>query len=370
MSKVLTSRAIDALKPKERQYDVRDAALPGLILRVNANGTKTWSLIVFRSAKRQRVTIGMYPEISLSEARRKASERKKVGIRRTGSVEYFFNEYLAEIKPTRRSWKDVECVGRLYFLPLFGNRMLDSITAEDGVEMLDLVQRKKSKDRAAKSLAYLRPFFKWAAGRKRYISVNPWSVLVPPESDVRARERVLTNDELSKIWEFASNENYPFGPYLQTLILTAQRRSEVGGLQWIELDSDRQNWTIPSNRHKKNRVHELPFSNACWDIICSLPNLGDFVFTTTRRSPISGFGKFKTIVDKKTGVTDWRLHDIRRTAATRMAEMEVPRFIIARVLGHVDSSVTADYDRATYRTEKREALETWSEFVLGLTPPK
>ena len=102
------------------------------------------------------------------------------------------------------------------------------------------------------------------------------------------------------------------------------------------------------------------------DIISPLPRHCDWLFSTTRKSPISGFGKFKERIDKATGITDWRLHDIRRTAATRMAELQVPRFVIARVLGHSDTSITATYDRASYRGEKLEALEKWHTFLSGI----
>jgi len=90
------------------------------------------------------------------------------------------------------------------------------------------------------------------------------------------------------------------------------------------------------------------------------------LLSTTRRSPISGFGKFKQRIDKATGVENWRLHDLRRTAATRMAEMKIPRFTVSRVLGHSDTSITATYDRASYRDEKLAALSLWEKFIAGL----
>jgi integrase len=366
MSTTLTDRHIKSLKPHERRYDVRDAATKGLALRVNADGSKVWSVIVSRGGKRQRVSLGRYPDVSLSDARTKAVERKQGGVRKTGTVEYAFNQYIEEIKETRRAWKDVEQVGRLYLLPLFGQVKLDNLTAEDGVELLDYVERKSSTNRAAKTLAYLRPFMKWAVGRKRYIPMNPWAILVPPDPGKKSRERVLTDSELAAVWTFARSEPYPFGPFLQLLILTAQRRSEVSGMLWDEIDEARRLWMIPPARNKQGRGHEVPMVAEAMDILTAIPRHCDFVFSTTRRSAISGFGNFKRRMDKSTGVADWRLHDLRRTAATRMSELKEPRFTIARVLGHSDTSVTATYDRASYRDEKRVALEKWTSFVLAL----
>jgi len=365
MQTVLSDRHIKSLKPQGRRYDVRDAALPGLAIRVNADGTKVWSVVVSRGGKRQRIKLGQYPSLSLSEARRRAEERKQGGIRHTGTVELAFGQYIDEIKKTRRAWKDVEQVGRLYMLPLLGHKKIDSLTADDGVELLDLVERKSSANRAAKTLAYLRPFLRWAAGRKRYIPTNPWAVLVPPEGGVKSRERVLTDDELCAVRDFATATPYPFGPFLHLLILTAQRRNEVAGMRWEEINMESSLWTIPAARHKQDRGHEVPLTEIAMDFISSLPRHSDFLFSTTRVSPISGFGHFKERLDKTTGVTRWRFHDLRRTAATRMAEMEVQRFTIARVLGHSDNSITAVYDRASYRTEKLVALEQWSDFVFG-----
>ena len=363
--KVLTDKYVKALKPEPKRYDVRDAALPGLVLRVNADGTKTWTVVVSKSGNRRRIALGRYPEVRLTEARKKASERKIGGHRSSGTVETVFAQYIDEIRQSHRAWKSVEGVARLYMLPLIGNHKIETVTAADGVELLDHVQKKASRDRAAKTLAYLRPFFKWAVG-KTYIPTNPWVVLVAPSNTSDARERVLTDGELAAVWEFAKSDTYPFGPYLQLLILTAQRRAEVAGMMWSEIDVERRLWTIPKGRHKQKRGHEVPLSNACIDIISALPCHCDFVFSTTRRSPVSGFGKLKSRLDKGTGIKDWRLHDIRRTAATRMAELEVPRFILARVLGHADTSITATYDRATYRAEKLAALDKWSKFVLDL----
>jgi integrase len=365
MVAVLTDRSVKSLKPKTRQYEVRDAALRGLAIRVNSDGSKTWTLIVSKGGRRQRVTLGRYPDLRLADARRRASERKQSGYRVGGSVETVFASYLEEIKKTRRSWRDVEQVARLYMIPIMGSRQLDTITAADGVEMMDFICRKSSDNRAAKALAYLRPFFRWAAGRS-IIPTNPWVVIVPPSNTTEARERVLTDNELGRIWSFAKADTYPFGPFLQLLIITAQRRAEVGGMMWKELDPERSLWSIPAARHKQKRGHEVLLPSAAMDIITPLPRHCEWLFSTTRKTPISGFGKFKQRIDKATGISDWRLHDIRRTAATRMAELQVPRFTIARVLGHSDTSITATYDRASYRGEKLDALERWVKFISDL----
>ena len=189
--KTLTDRSIQSLKPRDVRYDVRDAALPGLSLRVNANGTKTWTVKVSRDGIQQRVTLGKYPDVRLAEARLKAAERKETGIRVSVTVKDIFSKYLEEIKLSKRSWRDVETVARLYMLPFIGSKEIDMVTALDGVALLDSVTKRSSRNRAAMTLAYLRPFFRWAAG-KSIIPTNPWAVLVAPQNTTQARERVLT----------------------------------------------------------------------------------------------------------------------------------------------------------------------------------
>ena len=259
MAEVLQAKKIAGLKAKNRDYEVRDAALRGLVLRVNRDGSKTWSVVISQNGKRQRVPLGGFPDLSLSAARRAAEERKKGGIRKTGSVEWAFGQYLEEIKPVRRSWRDIEQIGRLYLIPLLGNKPISGITAEDGVELLDYVERKSSKNRAAKALAILRPFLRWAAGRKRYITTNPWAVLVPPDLGDRSRERVLTEKELYAVWNWEGD--YPFAPFLKLLTLTGQRRTEVSGMRWDEINGDL--WTIPKERLKQGRAHSVPLTPPC-----------------------------------------------------------------------------------------------------------
>jgi integrase len=362
MAKALTAKSVAGLKPGDRDYEIRDAALRGLVLRVNRDGSKTWSVVVSQSGHRQRVPLGRYPALSLQDARLAAAERKEGGIRKTGTVEWAFGQYLEEVKPVRRSWRDIEQIGRLYLIPLLGKKAISGITADDGVELLDYVERKSSKNRARKALAILRPFLKWAAGRKRYIATNPWAVLVPPEVGDRSRERVLTENELHAIWNWTGD--YPFGPFLKLLILTGQRRTEVAGMRWEEIDDEL--WTIPKERLKQGRAHSVPLTPPALAVLTPIPQHCKFVFSTTRRSPISGFGRFKERLDRETNVSNWRLHDLRRTMATRMGELQIPRFTIERVLGHADGGVTSVYDRGTYDAEKLSALTRWAQFLENL----
>jgi integrase len=134
--------------------------------------------------------------------------------------------------------------------------------------------------------------------------------------------------------------------------------------KWGELDRTQRLWTLSRERTKADRAHEIPLSDLAMVIIEECPPLGDFVFSTGRARPISGWSKAKAALDAKSGVTNWHLHDLRRTAATNMARPGVDRVVISKILNHAE--VTAVYDRHRYDLEKRRALDLWGERLAAL----
>ena len=165
---------------------------------------------------------------------------------------------------------------------------------------------------------------------------------------------------------------YPFGPLMMLLLITGQWRGEVAKMRWADLDIERGVWTLPSESTKAGRAHAVPLSPLAIGIIKGLPRFaGAFVFTSGAGvRPVSGFGRAKDRIDELSGVKDWRLHDLRRTAASGMARLGIAGDHIGRVLNHVPQGVTARvYDQYEYLPEKRRALETWGSFLDGLFRP-
>ena len=143
-------------------------------------------------------------------------------------------------------------------------------------------------------------------------------------------------------------------------------------MRWSDIDFEREVWTIPGALAKNGRVHEVPLSQAALDILERLPRFvgSDLVFTTTGMTPISGFGRVKARLDVIMGVSNWRFHDLRRTAASGMARIGVAPHVIEKVLNHISgqiSGVAAVYNRHGYDAEKREALKQWAGTLTGLT---
>jgi integrase len=229
---------------------------------------------------------------------------------------------------------------------------------------------------------------------------------VKPPTKERSRDRALSDDEIRWFWHSCGELGWPFGPIFKLLLLTAQRRDEVGGMRWSELDLDKRIWTLPRQRAKSDRGHELQLSEGAIDILRALPQIaadGRLVFTTTGKTPVSGFGNVKRRLDaamvkarrrslglpeeerefrNATGlaaneplpveIPEWTLHDLRRTAATGMARLNIPPHVVDKILNHSGGTirgVAAVYNRFAYLEERRAALEAWGRYVTELIAP-
>lgn len=377
----LTSKMIDALPPaKGKRYEVRDALLPGLHLRVSASGGKVFYLSKRVDHRMRRIKVGAYPGVSLAVARQKARdilmsielgefdqdepEVEEVHALTLKEVIPQFIELYAKLRT--RDWKGSERVLEK-FSSLY-DRPINEIKRSDIVRVLDKLVADGTPTRANRALAAIKKLMNWCIDRGT-VETSPVAHLKMPTKEV-ARERVLNADELRLCWHMAEAEGFPFAPCVQLLMLTGQRRGEVSGMRWSELDFDNTIWTIPAKRAKNGSTHIVPLSPLAMQIIRSVPRYlnSDFVFTTTGRTPISGFGRLKDRLDTAFGpdAEDWRIHDLRRTVATNMAMLRIQPQVIEAVLNHksgIVSGVAAIYNRHAYQDEKREALEAWANRV-------
>ena len=218
--------------------------------------------------------------------------------------------------------------------------------------------------------AALGKLFSWAT-QHRLVTVNPCLGMYRPKPP-SARHRVLTQDEIKSLWEACNDVAYPFGTVIKLLLITAQRRDEIAEMQWSELSEDFATWNIPAARTKNARPHQLFLPKVARDIIASVPRRvgSDFVFTTTGVTPISGFSKAKLQFDDLMEAAEpWRIHDLRRTAVTGMAELGVTPHVIEAVVNHISGhkgGVAGVYNRAAYAAEKKAALALWADHVSSV----
>jgi integrase len=258
-------------------------------------------------------------------------------------------------KPRNRSWPEYQRILDQYVKPRLGNRPIHELTRRDVVGLLDHVADYNGPVMADHVLAVLRKLCNWHAARDDDFRSPIVMGMARTRPRELARDRILTDDEIRAIWKVLDSAKYPFAPLVKLMFFTAQRRQEVTEARREEIQDDL--WTIPAARYKTKRANVVPLPDAASAIIAELPRLGEFLFTTTGRTPFSGFSKAKAHLDEASGVMNWTLHDIRRTARTLMVRIGIRPDIAERVLGHAIPGVAGVYDRHDYIEEKRSALE-------------
>jgi integrase len=213
----------------------------------------------------------------------------------------------------------------------------------------------------------LSSFFVWAM-QMGLIENNPTIGSTKP-AESKPRERVLSDNELASIWNACNDDAY--GKIVKLLVLTACRRAEIGNMRWSELDDLEQpnRFTIPAARSKNGKPHTLPVMPMMRDVISSVPRLAsrDQLFGA-RGNGFTSWVQGKRALDERSGVTAWKTHDIRRSIATKMADLGTPPHIVEEVLGHrtFKAGVRGTYNRSTYEREVRAALAMWHDHIRML----
>ena len=389
----ITKREVDATRPQQRDVFVWDNEEPGFGLKVTPGGAKIF-IFQYRMGGRgfptRRYTIGRFGAFTPDEARRTARRlrsqvsegkdpaRLKVEARDMAQQETqntfgrLAADYIKRECPQLIRGADIEAVIRRELIPAWGNRPVPELRKRDAIALTDALVDAGKPAAAHKLHETIKRTFSWAVDRDNYdIEVSPFAGMKPPvEKEVR--QRALRDGEIKALLTACKMLDYPFGSVLRLLLLTGQRRNEVAEMQWSELELDVSEWVIPAGRSKSKREHLVPLSPAALGIIDSLPRFaGPYVFTTTEgRRPVSGFSKAKTRVDALCGVSDWRIHDLRRTCRTGMAALGVPEIVGERVLNHLPRGLSKTYNVHEYEDEKRDALARWAQRVSQIvTPP-
>ena len=212
----------------------------------------------------------------------------------------------------------------------WGDRKIGDIKQADVIRLLDDIVDGGNPIAANRTLAAVRKLFNWAEGRYGLAS-DPCNRVEMPGTET-ARDRVLTDKELKAVWKSAAKMGGSFGTAVRLLILTGQRRNEVAGMEWRELDIPGSLWKLPRGRVKNDSGHEVPLSAQALAAIADVKRIHgqQLLFSTTGKTPISGFSKAKIEIDEVSGVNDWTLHDLRRTMASGMARLGVGLPVIER----------------------------------------
>lgn len=356
-----------------RQVTLWDSSLPGFGLRLGA-GAKTWTVMLGKD--RRRITLGRYPLMGMQAARFEAKRLMLANavVRNDPRITpVTFAEALKkfiEIRiPQKRlsTGKEYERILRKHFEPQWRNRAITDIARSDVHQALDCLMDTPAM--ANNAFAALRLFCRWSL-RRGYLLTSPCEGLETP-SKLTPRDRVLNWEELKKVLRAARTDT--FGTIVLLLILTAQRRSEIAGLrsEWINRDAGI--LILPASITKNKREHVLPITPFALNL---LPRVDGVLFPARGHCDVAfnGWSKSMACLRKTCDIKDFRLHDLRRTAATRMAELGTLPHIVERILNHITGSTAHSitplgriYNRHLYLDEMRGALNAWERQVLKLT---
>jgi integrase len=313
---------------------------------------------------------GVDPAVEKAEAKQAKSET-------FGAVMAKYIE--RHVRPNLKSKIVVERCLKRDALPRWGNLDIKKIKRTHVSDLLDEIIDRGSPQQAVATFSYLHTLLKWAVGRG-YIDTNP-AAGVPKPKPGAARDRVLTDDELRLIWQASEVIGPQFRVIMKLLAFTGQRQNEIAGGFWSEIDLDGEVWMLPGSRTKNGQPHRVPLSKPVSEIIRSLSKTDgtDLIFTNTGRTPVSGFAKVKAALDKRIAelnggeaIPNWRWHDLRRTAATNMAALNISPHVIEAALNHISgfrAGVAGTYNRHQYEKEVRAALDDWArrltEIITG-----
>jgi integrase len=394
----LTDSAVSNLRlsPGKSEIIVFDEALPGFGIRLRSGGKRSW-IVQYRSGRQQRrLSLGTVETIDAASARKRAKaalaqaqlgrdpQAEKAAARAPKIPELVLEDLVEKyLLVAKRRLKASTYAGivlhlRKHWKSLHSQEVRNlerrHISAEIG-----RIAETSGLYGANRSRAALSALFAWAIG-EGLANANP-VVGTNKAIDEVPRDRVLSPDELRLVWQHAGPSDY--GAIVRLLILTGQRREEVGGMLWSEIDLDGALWSMDASRTKNTLPHDVPLAPSAVAILRGLRRREgrDLVFGSSEGS-FQGWSNAKASLDqrmsaalveetsdKKVNIKPWRLHDIRRTVATRLGDLGVQPHVVEAVLNHISGSkagVAGIYNKAAYAVEKRAALEKWGAHVATL----
>ena len=377
----LTDVVLRSLRPSERQIDYWDVRPTGFGVRLSPAGRRTFIVRYRTGGRYRRMSLGVYPMLSLAEARRHAyrvlgevaSDRDPAQARDDARSAPTFDElatlYMEKhARVKKRSWR---VDGRLIakeLLPQWRTRRASEIHRRDVRALVEGIADRPAPIMANRVLALISKIFNFGIGRE-IVEFNPCARLDRPAKE-HPRDRVLTDAEIRTLWAALDREPSDVAAAFRLRLVTAQRGVEVHDMGWRDIDLDGRWWTIPGSLTKNGLPHRVPLNALALEILAERGNgMGAGESTSPYVLPEARSARRRSTATARFALDDFRGHDLRRTAASRMASAGVPRLVIGKILNHVERGVTAVYDRHGYDAEKREALDAWACDLKAILAP-
>jgi len=367
---IRSDKGVSALKSKAKAYLAPVTEVPGLFVRVMPSGSKSFVAIARGPRGKQVWRRIDNVALSVENAREKAREVLKAikageSLAAPESFEAIAAEWFkrhVEGKGLRSKSEIRRCLDN-HILPVWRARDFTSIRRADVASLLDKIEDGAGPVAADFALSVIRNLMNWHATRSDDYASPIVRGMRRSNPRERARDRILTDDELRAVWTGAE-ANGSFGAFVRLLLLTAQRRDKVANMRWQDVAVDG-TWTIPSEDRAKGTGGELVLPAIALEIIKAQPRFAESPFVFSGRS----YSKPKADFDAKVKIAPWQLHDLRRTARSLMARAGVRPDIAERVLGHSIKGVEGIYDRHDYRDAKAHALSQLAALIEKIIAP-
>jgi integrase len=377
----LTNISIAALKPRAERYEVGDPHQRGLRVTVHPSGTKTF-IVRYRHAGRPK-KLTLASGVTLEQARKLAGDAMFEVARgndpaalkaaakaaaQSDTVQAICEEFIAREGAKMRSGDKYQRLLQRLVYPLLGTSPIADVRRRDIVRLLDKIEDENGPAQATIVLAIVRRIFAWHAARSDDFNSPIVRGMARTTASQHRRTRVLDDDEIQRLWQTATATPGAFGHFIKFLLLTGCRRDEAAALPWSEISEVV--WNLPAVRNKVKQDLSRPLSASALDVLATVPRIhgSDFVFSYDG-GPLGGIGRRKLEFAKASGVADWRLHDLRRTARSLMSRAGVLAEHAERCLGHLQPTIQQTYDRHRYIAEMALAYEKLATLIKQITEP-
>lgn len=377
-SRNLTVRFLDTVKPTKNRVEISDSSQRGLVVRITPNGIKTFSTFyrVKGYSRNRRFTIGPYPDVSLADARQKASDiisqaRKGIDPAAVDKAERISrmdaptfkdlsDEYFERRGSKKKTYREQKRLVDKELIPKWGEQKAADIKKRDVLEVTDSILDREAPIAANRVFSLIRVIYNFGIERD-IVNGNPCDRMKRPTETEPERERILSDDEIKDFWTSldSANMNQATAQALRLILVTAQRPGEVAGLRWNEIDLAEKTWTIPSAKTKNDRTHRVPLSPAALEILFSLPKTHEYAFPSPRTGHIERHALSSAL--RRNSFPDYTPHDLRRTASTNWQKLKITKEVRDAIRNHIPPGVGRHYDVYQYDLEKREALNAWSK---------
>ena len=384
-----TAKFVENVKPGPVRKELPDGGCSGLYLVVQPSNLKSWAMRCRFNGKSIKLTLGRWPTMTLAAAREatttaqrelergnnpaKARQDAKIKVATSvpNTVARIAKEYMQREGHRLRTADQRESALRRLVLPVIGERLIETIERSDIIRLLDQIEDRNGSRAAHAVLSLLRRIFHWHELRTDRFRSPIISGMGRISEQERARSRVLDDDELRAVWNTTANPLDPFRMLVRFLLLTAARRSEAAGMRWSEVDADDHIWTLPASRSKTKTEIVRPLSKAALALIEQMPQIGscEYIFSGNGVAAFSNFSRPKAALDVASGVSGYRLHDLRRTARSLLSRAGITADIAERCLGHAIGGVRGVYDRHRYVSEMQRAFEALSAEIERIVHP-